>query len=98
MWQIFLNYIANNTITPYFRPNNPTAKSFILFSFFIITILAWYKLTCIKTETGRFPETHRNAYRGFVKMRDQKDKKINEKGVNWVEKQSENLFKMLKIC
>ncbi len=31
-------------------------------------------------------------------MRDQKDKKINEKGVNWVEKQSENLFKMLKIC
>ncbi len=35
---------------------------------------------------------------GFVKMRSQKDLRSMKMGVNWIENQGENLYKMLKKC
>ncbi len=34
----------------------------------------------------------------FCEYERSKRSKINEKGVNWIENQGENLYKMLKIC
>ncbi len=34
----------------------------------------------------------------FAKMRGQNDVKSMKKGVNWIENQDENWYKMLKIC
>ncbi len=33
-----------------------------------------------------------------MKMSGQKDLKSMKKGVNWIENEGENLYKMLKIC
>ncbi len=55
-------------------------------------------LTFLKSPPERFCVQFYNMIDGFVKTRSQKDLKLMKKGVNWIENQGENWYKMLKIC
>ncbi len=56
-----------------------------------------YFTTFLETEFSTWKNIAPNRNYGLAKMRGQKDLKSMKTGINWIENQEENWYKMLKI-